>query len=125
MRNCKRVWFKTPVSDETLGIPPYNPFIVIIHGVDADRRNRDLHLTNHISTDKASWEWFGKYHDKSVPPATLYISDNNYPFAINVPIHNFKLAPESGKIDDAYPDFYKWATSNGTVNQDWYMNPAP
>lgn len=45
-----------------------------------------------------------------------------YPFAIDIPILNFKSVTESHRIDSEYPDFSKWAESKGTKYTNWYTN---
>ncbi len=111
------------IKAATFGYPPYNPFIVILHGVGADPRNRELHLPNYAPTPKASTQWFGVNADESNPPLTYYVSSENYPFAINLPIHGFVLSPETVRIDKTYSEYYRWAASYGQMNQKWYENP--
>ncbi len=118
------------VDKETFGFPPYNPYIVIIYGDEeqGDLRGRELHLATtsggnpvYRPTDKAAAKWFGWGHDKSVPgEGIFYVSNYNYPFALNLPIHGFKLSPEREKIDTTYPDFHAWALSKGVEFPDWY-----
>lgn len=58
----------------------------------------------------------------------LYFSirDDNeqdqYPFAMDIPMKNFIPVTESVKIDTEYPNYLKWVVSGGTTNKDWYNN---
>jgi LruC domain-containing protein len=124
-----------PQDPASFGFPPYNPFLVILHGVvpRGTERERELHLPTrpasqieYLPTPKANMKWFGEGDDRSAPAAGLYyVSDDNYPWAINLPVHGFKLAPEKGKIYDKYPGYASWASSNGAMNADWFLHPVP
>jgi LruC domain-containing protein len=107
-----------------VGLPPYNPFIITLRNNETDRAH-EIHLANYKPTQKASYEWFGTGNDKSNPPLTYYISDNNYPFAIDLPVQGFRLPDEMERIDVRYPDYYDWARTHGAMNPDWYMHPKP
>ncbi len=119
------------IKQADLGFPPYNPYIIILHGTSADPRNRELHLTSlpgltyYPPTAKASYEWFARYDDWSVPQLNaFYVSNLDYPFAVIVPKHNFKLSPEMVNITLSYRDFVPWAQSKGANFQDWYDHPS-
>lgn len=114
--------FSEPVSEEVLGLPPYNPFIVVARTTDANPRTREVHLPLYAPSDNASWEWFDTGHDKTSVYG-FYTSDDNYPFAINIPMHDFQLAREKAKIDTEYQYYHDWASSFGELHPDWYEFP--
>jgi LruC domain-containing protein len=116
--------FNGTITASELGLPPYNPFIMTVI-FDEDTRAHELHLANYLPTAKASGQWFGKANDVSNPPATYYISNDNYPFAIDLPVQGFALPAEAvQKIDELYPQFNQWAVSKGEQNADWYLHPV-
>ena len=65
--------FKTPLSHETLGIPPYNPFIMVHDELKESRI--EVHLVNYPPTEKADMALFHTEEDlSSVPPmATILL----------------------------------------------------
>ncbi len=120
----------SPAIHAVFGFPPYNPFAMIVYQGVEDPRSRELHLANYLPTDKADTYWFGRNDDKSVPLRGLYyISNDLYPFAVNIPVHNFKLVPEIYNAADKktiaymYPRYHSWASSNGVNDKDWYLYP--
>ena len=75
--------------------------------------------------------YFGTGDDLSVPSeGKYYIGESNYPFAYflsGVTIEPFKNTilvrdNESKRIDEFFPDFIGWSTSNGSNNKDWYKH---
>lgn len=113
-----------PVDISEIGFPPYNPFVVIVREGE-DPRLRELHLSGCLPSDKASGKWFGINDDRSVPAQRrYYISTNDYPFAINIPVTGFKLQDEGRNFADLYPEYHGWASSRGAVNTDWYLHPV-
>ena len=121
--------FETPQSIDNVGFPPYNPFIVVKHaseGETVDPRNREVHLPYYeptdLARDKDGGLWFGHYDDKSDKDEVWYVSDVNFPFAINIPIANFEFPKETQRIDALYPRFSSWASSFGADNADWYLH---
>lgn len=111
--------FSTPISHETFGVPPYNPFITI-NGLQGASRN-EVHLINHRPTDKFNTSLFYTGNDLSDPAKGIYyVTDGNYPFALHlVNAENFATT-EQTTIDQSYPDFTKWVNSGGTEYKDWY-----
>lgn len=55
--------FKTPLSHETLGIPPYNPFIMVHDELKESRI--EVHLVNYPPTEKADMALFHTEEDLS------------------------------------------------------------
>ncbi|OYP41388.1 hypothetical protein CIK88_06185 [Prevotella sp. P5-50] len=55
----------------------------------------------------------------------------HHPFALEIPLPSiadpkhskiFVSATEGKKIDEEFPNFKSWATSDGHNSQDWYMH---
>ena len=113
----------------------YNPFICVSadakEGFTPGAMRKEVHLTNYAPTSLADLSYFGRNNDKStvdkggnligpyyyVPPALP-------PFAIDLPITDYRIPAEKVKIDDYYPDFAGWVTSKGEKNKEWYLKPA-
>ncbi len=53
-----------------------------------------------------------------------YVTENNLPWAIELPIANFAYPKETVSIVDTYLKFNSWATSNGSLFVDWYSNTS-
>ncbi len=119
--------FTSPQQLTKIGFPPYNPYTVVIHAKQADipkvdPRNREVHLPNFPPTMLANPAWFGTQDDYSDPYQNVwYLSTQSFPFAINIPTHNFDFPLESVRIDKVYPDFAVWAASKGLDKKDWYI----
>lgn len=115
--NTISIIFNEPLSTETLGAAPFNPFII-----SNMIRENEIHLPYYSTTDLG---------DNLISVSGLnndangdYISDNGYPWAISI-IHDFKVPKESIRINDAYNFFANWATSGGLEFKDWYKdNPG-
>ena len=109
--------FTQPISTSTLGVAPFNPFIII-----NKNREMEVHLPKAkiTSLGKSSFNVDGVNLD----PDGDFISDNGFPWAISI-IHDFKVPKENVSILDAYNYFSDWATSGGTIFNDWYKdNPG-
>ena len=74
--------------------------------------------------------YFGKGKDASTPfTGPYFVREGNYPFAFylkGVDISAFentilRRSNESKRIDRFFPNFLKWAESNGTDYLDWYV----
>ncbi len=146
------VAFDTPLDIAYVTYPPYNPYSIIKHAPvepEDKLRVRELHLASttwygstgrehklYPPTDKASYEWFGTAWDHSkVAEGIFYLSNDNYPFALNIPYqHGWKLADEGYSDKDLdksksifeklYPEYNRWATSHGYNNKSWYLHPS-
>ncbi|MEI6456759.1 MAG: LruC domain-containing protein [bacterium] len=104
-----------PVSLSTMGIPPYNPFI-IVNG----NRNREVHLPDMPPTDKVDGSDFQTAMDDSQPASGRYYkTKTNLPWAINI-AEKFNYPVEQAVIVDAYLKFGTWAESSGGSFNDWY-----
>ena len=109
----------------------YNPFIRVSPNKEGKNPIQEIHLTNYPPTDLADRFCFGKYKDKSsvnedgdlVGPY-YYVSDNDYPFAIDLPILDYVVPTESTRIDKFYPKFGNWVKTKGQEDTDWYLHPT-
>ncbi|MCH2045327.1 MAG: LruC domain-containing protein, partial [Saprospiraceae bacterium] len=102
------VVFNNPVDENTLTLPPYNPFLV-------KNQNRDIeiHLPDYAPTDLASTSYFGTGADDSDPSiGRYYKTDNNLPWAMHFP-NSFEYPTEKTDITQAHLYFATWAQSNG------------
>lgn len=114
--------FKTPLSHETLGIPPYNPFIMVHDELKESRI--EVHLVNYPPTEKADMALFHTEEDLSSVPTSYYVANGNYPFAIHLSGATNFNTPETQPIDKSFEHFMDWVNSNGTDYKDWYKyNP--
>ncbi len=117
-----------PSYPDFFGFPPYNPFIVVADPgsvpSDPGARNKEVHLPNHVPTTKGyndQGKWFGHYDDRSNPAAKQwYVSDIKFPFAIDIPNTRLYMPLERQRIDNAYPEFARWAETEGVENPYWY-----
>lgn len=109
--------FNTPLDFNSLGTPPYNPFIIV------DRiRGKEVHLPNLPPTDLVSFGLFGTGDDDSnVSAGEYYVSDAYLPWAINLPV-SFSYPEEKNDIVKTHLQFDKWAVSKGYNYKDWYQN---
>lgn len=110
--------FKSPLPHETLGVPPYNPFIMVHDGLGKPRT--EVHLVNYPPTEKADMTLFHTEEDLSSVPTSYYIANGNYPFAIHLSGATSFNTPESHPIDKSFEHFMDWVNSNGANYKDWY-----
>lgn len=110
----------------------YNPFICVSDkGFTAGELRKEVHLTNYPPTSLADPYFFGRNDDKSsvdkqgnpIGPY-YYATAELYPFAIDLPVTDYRIPDEMVKIDTFYPQFTGWAVSKGEKNKDWYNHPA-
>lgn len=103
------------LSDLDLG--NFNPFIILNR-----ERGKEVHLPDHAPTALANPSYFGTGDDSSVPgQGRYYRTANNLPWVINI-YQNFDYPRESADILSAYLFLAQWATSNGVLYPDWYVN---
>ncbi|MEZ5070249.1 MAG: LruC domain-containing protein [Bacteroidales bacterium] len=107
----------TSVAYSDLGLPPYNPFIVV------DRnRGVEVHLPGSAPTDLANVGLFGTGDDDTNPNAgSYYMSDTYLPWAINLP-ESFVYAKEKLDVRTGHLQFNTWAVSRGFNAMDWYRD---
>lgn len=102
----------------TFGLGSYNPFIW--NGLG---RGYEIHLPGKTPTTLANASLFGTGDDNSsVSGARYYVTGNNLPWAINVPIKPFVYPLEQTVITSGYLRFQSWAESGGSQFADWYSN---
>lgn len=108
---------KDPVSMAELGLPPFNPFI-IVDGV----RGVEVHLSDHTPTSLVDMSLFGTGDDNSNPAeGRYYKNDKNLPWGINI-IERFDYPYEKIEITATHLKFAPWAESSGEVYPDWYKD---
>ncbi|MCD4773835.1 MAG: LruC domain-containing protein [Bacteroidales bacterium] len=106
-----------PADLADIGIPPYNPFLI----VNQDR-TVEIHLPDHTPTDLADASKFGTFRDDSDPAnGRYYKTINNLPWAIKV-IEEFKYPIEKTEILNTHLKFGVWAESSGQTYTDWYKD---
>jgi LruC domain-containing protein len=109
------VTFASPQS--SYGAAPFNPFIFI-----DQERGKEVHLLDFVPTDLVNPSYFGIWEDRSVPSAGAYYkTESNLPWAIEIPV-TFDYPIETIDILLTHLKFAEWASSGGTVFQDWYLD---
>ena len=109
--------FTGAVDLADLGLPPYNPFIII-----KKNRGREVHLPDMPPTDLADLNVLGSVDDDSDPATGKYYKTaNNLPWAIDVS-GGFDYPMEYQPIDDAYVHFAPWAMSGGLQYAGWFVD---
>jgi LruC domain-containing protein/choice-of-anchor A domain-containing protein len=107
------------VSFTSLNSAKFNPYLIV-----DQTRGREVHLPNRMPTAKMDASYFGKGNDNSNPATGKYFkTKNNLPWALEIAT-SIPYAQEMVEFSKAYPNFIKWAESNGTTNTDWYLNNA-
>lgn len=103
-------------AQETIGEPPYNPFIFI-----GQQREKELHMIDQPPTTLAGSQHFGTYADASDPGSGQYYKTASLlPWVIEIPV-SFDYPVEKSDIILSHLRFAEWATSGGTSCADWYM----
>lgn len=92
----------------------YNPYIIVKY-IPGQPNRTEVHLPKHEATSMVDPELIGSKKD-------MYYVDREgkYPFAIDIPKLGFTVVTETQRIDSEYPDFIKWADSEGQKYKDWY-----
>ena len=119
--------YATPVSEEKAGT--VKPFIYRTKrdGVSEGRR-WEVHIPYEIPTSRAEMSFFGTGDDKSDPEkGVYYVRAEEYPFAFFLSgatdTDISKLldpANEKTPVDQVYPGYSGWVSSQGKQNTDWY-----
>ena len=108
-------------------IASIKPFI---YRAEDGGKNWEVHIPMEAPTAKMNTSYFGTGDDCSDPSKGLYfVREGNYPFAFHLKGANIsvfeetilKRSNESKRIDELFPLFLEWSTSNGTKNQNWYI----
>lgn len=105
----------SPVALSAMGLPPYNPFMII-----NKERSKEVHLIDGKPTDLMDKSLLGTGHDNSIPANGRYfVTQNNLPFAIDVSTH-FDYPIEKIQVTQAHLKFSTWGESSGSQYYDWY-----
>jgi LruC domain-containing protein len=105
----------TAVSLSTMGLPPYNPFLII-----QGERSREIHLIDNPPTDLANTDLLGTSDDNSNPATgRYYVSAGNLPFAIDI-AGPFDYPVEKVQVTQAHLKFFPWGESGGAQYYDWF-----
>lgn len=111
--------FTQPLSIDIVGLPPYNPFVII-----NQERGKEVHLPNYEPTDLADPVYFGTAEDDSDPAKGRYYRDNeNLPWAMHIPT-SFDYPTENTSIIQGHLVFDNWVLSDGFTYMDWYLDKA-
>ena len=117
--NQLHVLYTNPVSVNTTGTAPYNPFL-IVNG----ERGKEVHLAGQKPTDLVNNSYFDTDADATNPATGKYYqTKNNLPWALDLPV-SFAYPVEQVNILSAYNHFAQWAESGGTNYPDWYMDKS-
>ncbi|TCD01703.1 LruC domain-containing protein [Pedobacter psychroterrae] len=103
---------------ENFGISSYNPFIW--NNSTGFGRGYETHLFGKTPTSLANTALFSTGHDATAG-TRYYATSGNLPWAIQLPVANFKYPLERTPIHAGYKMFSTWASNGGTVNADWYI----
>ena len=104
-----------PVLLTTIGLPPYNPFLI----VNMDR-GKEIHMINKPPTDKADLSILGTGSDDSKPGSgRYYVTKNNLPWVMDIP-QPFDYPIEKTDITQSYLKFIPWAETSGQNYYDWF-----
>ncbi|WP_462353694.1 LruC domain-containing protein [Alistipes timonensis] len=119
--------YASPISDARAAV--VKPFIYRTTDKDlAPGKRKEVHLPFEAPTGKVDMSFFGTSDDKSDPNAErYYVRANSYPFAFYLAgateIDLAKLLdPKNEKtpVDQLYPAYSGWVSSNGGSNTNWY-----
>ena len=104
----------SPVALGTMGLPPYNPFMIINQD-----RTREVHLIDNPPTDLANQSLLGTGQDNSNPASgRYYVTEKNLPYAIDIS-SPFDYPVEKVQVTEAHLKFFQWGESSGTQYYDW------
>lgn len=107
-------------NPQNFTLSEFNPFIYINEA--GKGRGYEVHLPDHPPTEFVDASVFGTFSDDSKPSTGRYYkTNNNLPFAINIP-EKFDYPVEGQAIISAYLKFASWAQSGGLQYTNWYQN---
>lgn len=122
---------QSPVAIELMPEMPLDPFIYAVENRERNPffenqrpgRSLEIHLADHSPTERADANLFGQQDDRSLPPDSLFRTEQNLPWAIE--IGSPWLPPlERTDISVAYPDFIDYMSSGGTDKPNWFNYPV-
>ncbi|MBN2776498.1 MAG: LruC domain-containing protein [Bacteroidales bacterium] len=109
--------FINPLTQNEVGIPPFNPFLI-----KDGNRDYEVHLPGYTPTDLQNTDLFGNGDDDSnIDSNKYYLTENNLPWAIHIP-EPFNHPTEKSQITFGYLFFKTWAESNGLLYPNWFQN---
>jgi LruC domain-containing protein len=113
-----KIHLNVPLSINTVGLPPYNAFIM-----RTNDRGHEIHLIDKKPTNLANVNLFGTVDDASIPSQGKYYrtKENLYPWGLDIP-YVFEYPIEKVEIIEAHLKFSTWVESNGIQYPDWYKN---
>lgn len=106
---------------KTIGIGGYNPFIW--NGSSEFGRGHEIHLRGKNPTKLANTALFNTRDDASAA-GKYYSTPKNNPWALELPIANFKYPAEYFNIKEVYFKYSDWAGSGGIRSLDWYKSTS-
>ncbi len=113
------IHFTVPVLLASLGVPPFNPFLI-----KNKVRDTEIHLADKLPTSLANKALFGTSSDNSsIAAGRYYKTTNNLPWALNLPV-TFAYTAEKFPIIEGYSYFPEWSQSAGTLYPDWYTDKS-
>jgi len=104
------------VDMSTLGLAPYNPFL-IKNGM----RGFEVHLPDASPTSLADTQILGTGADATGRSGRTYVTSQGLPWVIHVPV-SFAYPVEKQDITFAHLRFGQWAESGGFSYSDWYLD---
>lgn len=110
--------FVSPLTMQELGAAPFNPFLIT-----NEKRGYEVHLPGYLPTSKADVSVLGTKDDVTNPANGVYYkTKEGMPFAVHLPVGEFKYPVEYASIVKTHLKFLPWAQSNGTMYADWYTD---
>jgi len=107
----------TPQTLAAVGLPPYNPFIIV-----NKERGKEVHLPGYTPTSLVNPVYFGTEDDDSNPAqGRYYKSGSNLPWGMHLPV-SFDYPIEKTPIIEGHLVFDTWVLSGGFSYMDWYQN---
>ncbi len=107
----------TPQTLAAVGLPPYNPFII----VDKER-GKEVHLPGYAPSTLVNNSYFGTEDDDSnLAAGKYYKSNNNLPWGMHLPV-SFDYPVEKSPILKGHLVFDTWVVSGGFSYMDWYQD---
>ncbi|NTW24663.1 MAG: LruC domain-containing protein [Lentimicrobium sp.] len=109
----------TPQSVQAIGLPPYNPFLII-----NKTRGREVHLPGYQPTNLVDPSYFGTFDDDTnIAAGKLYKSKTNLPWVMHLP-EPFAYPKEKVNIVNTHNVFGTWVQSGGYSYMDWFQDNA-
>ena len=102
---------------DDLNISSFNPFMMANM-----ERGKEIHLPDYPPTALADDTYFGSEDDDSdATNGRYYKTEANLPWALNI-YESFSYTNEKIELLNAYNYFEDWATSSGSLFDDWHLD---